>query len=80
MRPPAICCARAGSAVSALVNALASKVIVPSLVSWMPMEAGEADPVGLADSSFAQMRTPGFGLRRGSSTSGVLPIDCTMSP
>src|ERR1039458_1468728 len=38
------------------------------------------DPVGLRDSSFAQMRTPGFGERLGNSTSGVLPIDCTMSP
>ncbi len=38
------------------------------------------DPVGLRDSSFAQIRTPGFGERRGSSISGVLPIDCTMSP
>jgi hypothetical protein len=32
------------------------------------------EPVGLRPSSFAQMRTPGFGERRGSSTSGVLPI------
>ena len=38
------------------------------------------EPVGLRDSSFAQMCTPGFGERRGSSISGVLPIDCTMSP
>ena len=38
------------------------------------------EPVGLRDSSFAQIRTPGFGDRLGSSTSGVLPIDCTMSP
>ncbi len=38
------------------------------------------DPVGLRDSSLAQMRTPGLGERRGSSISGVLPIDCTMSP
>ena len=38
------------------------------------------EPVGLRDSSFAQMRTPGFGDRRFSSTSGVLPIDWTMSP
>jgi len=38
------------------------------------------DPVGLWDSSFAQMRTPGLGERRLSSTSGVLPIACTMSP
>ena len=38
------------------------------------------EPVGLRDSSFAQMRTPGFGDRRCSSTSGVLPIDWTMSP
>ena len=32
------------------------------------------DPVGLCDSSLAQMRTPGFGESRLSSTSGVLPI------
>ena len=38
------------------------------------------EPVGLRDSSFAQIRTPGLGERRGSSTSGVLPIDCTTSP
>ncbi len=38
------------------------------------------EPVGLRDSSFAQMRTPGFGESRGNSTSGVLPIDWTMSP
>ena len=38
------------------------------------------EPVGLRDSSLAQMRTPGFGESRLSSTSGVLPIACTMSP
>ena len=38
------------------------------------------EPVGLWDSSLAQMRTPGLGERRLSSTSGVLPIACTMSP
>ena len=38
------------------------------------------EPVGLRDSSLAQMRTPGLGDSRGSSTSGVLPMDCTMSP
>ena len=38
------------------------------------------EPVGLCDSSLAQIRTPGFGERRLSSTSGVLPIACTMSP
>ena len=38
------------------------------------------EPVGFIDSIFAQMRTPGLGLRRLSSTSGVLPIACTMSP
>jgi hypothetical protein len=38
------------------------------------------DPVGLWFSSFAQMRTPGLGERRLSSTSGVLPIAWTMSP
>ena len=38
------------------------------------------EPVGLRDSSLAQMRTPGLGDIRWSSTSGVLPIDCTMSP
>jgi hypothetical protein len=38
------------------------------------------DPVGLCDSSLAQIRTPGFGESRLSSTSGVLPIACTMSP
>src|SRR4051812_23230372 len=32
------------------------------------------EPDGLADSSLAQMRTPGRGLKLGSSTSGVLPI------
>jgi hypothetical protein len=38
------------------------------------------DPVGFWDSSLAQRRTPGLGERRLSSTSGVLPIACTMSP
>src|SRR4051794_18633656 len=38
------------------------------------------DPVGLWDSSLAQMRTPGLGERRLSSTSGVLPIAWMMSP
>ena len=33
------------------------------------------EPVGLRDSSFAQIWTPGFGERWGSSTRGVLPID-----
>ncbi len=37
------------------------------------------EPVGFADSSLAQMRTPGLGERRLSSTSGVLPIACTRS-
>jgi hypothetical protein len=37
------------------------------------------DPVGLWDSSLAQMRTPGLGDRRLSSTSGVLPMAATMS-
>ena len=37
------------------------------------------EPVGLNDSILAQMRTPGFGLRRRSSTSGVLPMAATMS-
>src|SRR5215217_5008718 len=32
------------------------------------------EPVGLRPSSFAQRRTSGFGVRRGSSTTGVLPI------
>ena len=31
------------------------------------------DPVGLRPSSLAKIRTSGFGERRGSSTSGVLP-------
>src|SRR3954453_16782438 len=38
------------------------------------------EPVGLWDSSLAQMRTPGLGERSLSSTSGVLPIAWTMSP
>ena len=38
------------------------------------------EPVGLWDSSLAQIRTPGLGERRLSSTSGVFPIACTMSP
>ena len=38
------------------------------------------EPVGLRDSSLAQMRTPGLGLRRLSSTSGVCPIAWMMSP
>src|ERR1700761_842824 len=38
------------------------------------------EPVGLRDSSLAQSRTPGFGLRRFSSTSGVWPIAWMMSP
>src|SRR2546422_353296 len=33
------------------------------------------DPDGLAPSSLAQIRTPVLGLKLGSSTSGVLPID-----
>src|SRR3954469_23805974 len=38
------------------------------------------EPVGLWLSSLAQMRTPGLGEMRFSSTSGVLPMACTMSP
>ena len=38
------------------------------------------EPVGFWDSSFAQIRTPGFGLNRLSSTSGVFPIAWTRSP
>ena len=38
------------------------------------------EPVGLRDSIFAHRRTPGLGESRFSSTSGVLPIACTMSP
>src|ERR1700730_7087549 len=38
------------------------------------------EPVGLRDSSLAHSRTPGFGLRRFSSTSGVWPIAWMMSP
>ena len=38
------------------------------------------EPVGLCDSSFAQMCTSGLGDSRGSSIRGVFPIDCTMSP
>src|SRR5438552_4891268 len=38
------------------------------------------EPVGLCDSSLAHTCTPGLGDSRGSSTSGVFPIDCTMSP
>ena len=38
------------------------------------------EPVGLRDSSLAQIRTPGLGLRRLSSISGVWPIAWTMSP
>ena len=38
------------------------------------------EPVGLCDSSLAQMRTPGLGESRLSSTSGVLPIAWMMSP
>ena len=38
------------------------------------------EPVGLRDSSLAQMRTPGVGDRRFSSISGVLPIDWMTSP
>ena len=37
------------------------------------------EPVGLALSSFAQIRTSGFGESFFSSTSGVCPIDATMS-
>src|ERR1700687_4044612 len=36
------------------------------------------DPDGLAPSSLAQMRTPGWGLKLGSSTSGVLPMARSM--
>ena len=38
------------------------------------------EPVGLNDSILAQMRTPGLGVRRRSSISGVLPIAWTTSP
>src|SRR3954471_14225451 len=38
------------------------------------------EPVGLNDSILAQMRTPGLGLSRLSSTRGVLPIAWTRSP
>src|SRR5437763_10599827 len=38
------------------------------------------EPVGLKDSILAHSRTPGLGLRRLSSTSGVLPIAWTRSP
>ncbi len=38
------------------------------------------EPVGLRDSSLAQIRTPGLGDNRLSSISGVCPIDWTMSP
>ena len=38
------------------------------------------EPVGLWPSSLAKILTSGFGERRGSSTSGVLPIDSMMSP
>ena len=38
------------------------------------------EPVGLCDSSLAQIRTPGRGESRLSSTSGVFPIAWTMSP
>src|SRR3954467_11213275 len=38
------------------------------------------EPVGLNDSILAQRRTPGLGLSRLSSTSGVLPIAWTRSP
>jgi len=37
------------------------------------------EPVGLADSSFANNFTSGFGESLESSTSGVLPIESTMS-
>jgi hypothetical protein len=37
------------------------------------------DPVGLNDSIFAQIRTPGLGDSRRSSTSGVLPMAWTRS-
>ena len=37
------------------------------------------EPVGFWHSSLAQMRTPGLGDRRRSSTSGVLPMAWTMS-
>src|ERR671939_1299071 len=37
------------------------------------------EPVGLWPSSLAKMRTPGFGLKPGSSTSGVWPIDSARS-
>jgi len=38
------------------------------------------DPVGLWDSSLAQIRTPGLGENRLSSIRGVFPIAWTMSP
>ena len=37
------------------------------------------EPVGFADSSLAQTRTPGLGDMRFSSIRGVCPIDSTMS-
>src|SRR3569833_514959 len=48
VRPPAICWARAGLDDSAAENLDASKVMVPSLVSWTPMLAGDTEPVGLS--------------------------------
>ncbi len=65
-----------------------SRIVCPGAIApWVSASSISAfatrsltDPVGLRDSSFAQIRTPGLGDRRGSSTSGVLPIDCTMSP
>src|SRR5918998_2656019 len=38
------------------------------------------EPVGFCPSSFAYRRTPGFGLRRASSTSGVFPTRARSDP
>src|SRR5690349_14216359 len=64
-----------------------SRIVVPGpiapLASASSMSAlatrSFTEPVGLNDSIFAQMRTPGLGERRLSSISGVLPIASTMS-
>ena len=52
-------------------GAIAPSASAASIIAFATRSLTE--PVGLRPSSLAKMRTSGFGDRRGSSTSGVLP-------
>ena len=52
-------------------GAIAPSASAASIIAFATRSLTE--PVGLRPSSFAKIRTPGFGERRGSSTKGVLP-------